>query len=46
MLNEFFDVLDYLINPSPSDVQDALDYLEQAQREIENQQHQQEEGQN
>ena len=46
MVNEFFDVLDYLINPSSTDIQDALDYLEQAQREIENKQHQQEEGEN
>ena len=44
MVNDFFDILDYLINPSPQDVQDALNYLEEAQRELENQQHQEEEG--
>jgi len=43
MVNEFFDILDYLINPSPQDVQDALNYFEDAQRELENQQHQEEE---
>jgi hypothetical protein len=47
MVNAFFDVLDYLINPSPQDVQDAINYMEEAQRELENQHHQhEEEGEN